>query len=352
VQDPGYSAGLREAVTAGVGFGLEGVEVGLRDQCLSTATLPGKLVVQARLAARNRVPLDTVLRRYCACYTLFGDFIVRAAEEVDAPPLVLSETLRQTATVFDHLIASISEEYNREQGARARTTAERRLDQVRTLLAGEARDAGELNYDLELWHTALLATGPQSRTAVKELAGRLDQRLLMVCLDENLVWAWLGGQSALLSRAVIDAADESWPGGHTLVVGEPCEGVEGWRLSHRQAVAALEIAKLEQIERAAYADVALVSGVLHDDVLVASLSRIFLGPLQVERDEGRTLRRTLRAYFDAERNVSSAAIRLGVSRRTVANRLRRVEEHLDRRLDSCSPELEIALRLGFPNCAS
>jgi DNA-binding PucR family transcriptional regulator len=57
------------------------------------------------------------------------------------------------------------------------------------------------------------------------------------------------------------------------------------------------------------------------------------------------LRQTLRAYFAAERNASSAAAALGVARHTIENRLRKIEERLDRRLSTCLAELEVALRV-------
>ena len=58
-----------------------------------------------------------------------------------------------------------------------------------------------------------------------------------------------------------------------------------------------------------------------------------------------TAKATLRAYFEAARNMSSAAAILGVSRRTVATRLAAVEERLGGPLDAIGAELEIALRL-------
>jgi DNA-binding PucR family transcriptional regulator len=57
------------------------------------------------------------------------------------------------------------------------------------------------------------------------------------------------------------------------------------------------------------------------------------------------LRHTLRAYFAAERNVSSAAAALGVTRQTVTNRLRVIEETLDRPLGVWATEIEAALRM-------
>jgi DNA-binding PucR family transcriptional regulator len=71
-------------------------------------------------------------------------------------------------------------------------------------------------------------------------------------------------------------------------------------------------------------------------------------PLVEDSDRGTVLRETLHAYFATARNTYSTAAALGVSRQTVGNRLRAVEERLGRSLDSCATEVEIALRLEDP----
>jgi DNA-binding PucR family transcriptional regulator len=89
----------------------------------------------------------------------------------------------------------------------------------------------------------------------------------------------------------------------------------------------------------------LLAAVGRDELLAGSLRQLYLAPLEQTRDGGRVARRTLRAYFRAERNVSSTAAALGVDRRTVTNRLRAIEELLGRPLGSAATDLEIALRL-------
>jgi DNA-binding PucR family transcriptional regulator len=84
---------------------------------------------------------------------------------------------------------------------------------------------------------------------------------------------------------------------------------------------------------------------LSDDLLATSLRELFLAPLEQERDGGRVLLETLRIYFSADRKVSSAAAALGVTRRTVANRLRTVETRLGCSLRSVAAEMEAALQL-------
>ena len=87
----------------------------------------------------------------------------------------------------------------------------------------------------------------------------------------------------------------------------------------------------------------MLAAALRDELLGASLRRLHLDPLDHEADGGKRARETLRADLAAERNVSSTAAALGVTRRTVANRLRAIEERLGGRL--AAAELEVALAL-------
>ena len=117
-----------------------------------------------------------------------------------------------------------------------------------------------------------------------------------------------------------------------MTVGEPGEGLSGWRFSHRQAKAALPVAERRGQAVVRYADVALLASILRDDLLATSLRQLYLEPLERARDGGKVARETLRAYFAAERNISSTAAALGVDRRTVTNRIRAIEDLFGRPL--------------------
>ena len=118
--------------------------------------------------------------------------------------------------------------------------------------------------------------------------------------------------------------------GVVFAFGEPAQGLEGWRLTHSQAQAALVVALRrggrEDVRFTRYADVALLAAALKDQALAGALVEIYLSPLDDLDNRGPLLRRTLRAYLEAERNASSAAAALGVARRTVENRLSTIEE--------------------------
>ncbi len=115
-----YLHGLREAVAAAVDLGLKV----LSGSDARPPRLPPVLLVQARLAARNGVALDVVLRRYFSGYTLFTSFFL---EEAQAEPTSgqeeSTERLHRNAGQFDRLVAAVArprggtvEDRNRDEG--------------------------------------------------------------------------------------------------------------------------------------------------------------------------------------------------------------------------------------------
>ncbi len=342
VADPGYLQGLNAALAAAIDYRLAVVEVGERQ----APAVPPVLLAQARLDARDGVPLDTVLRRYFAGNTLFGDFLVEEAERAEVSGAALRRLLGAQATLSDRLLEAVSEEHVREAKNRPTSAAEWRRECVKSLIAGELVDHSQLGYDLDAHHLALMAKGEGAPEAMRVLAGKLDRRLLAVRREEEPVWAcWLGGWSPLEAEQALRALGEISLDRVFVTVGEPGEGLTGWRLSHRQAKAALPIAERREQSVLRYADVALLASILRDDLVATSLRQLYLEPLERARDGGKVARETLRAYFAAERNLSSSAAVLGVDRRTVTNRIRAIEDLFGRPLKDFATELETALQL-------
>jgi len=343
VADPDYLAGLKATVRAALDYGIAGLESGAE----SHPPVPPQLIAQARGAARNGVSLDTVLRRYFGGYSLLSDFVIREAESGGALDAAeLQELLRSLSTLFDAAVATIAREYSEEAAARVSSAGQRRAQKVRRLLAGELLDVSELRYDFDAWHLGGIVTGPGAAAAIRELAGSLDRCLLTVPSGGRSVWVWLGGKKELGAPEAIRAVEAAgWPGHLLLALGEPGHGLDGWRITHRQASAALPVAQCGTEKVVRYLDVALLGSVLRDELLSGALTDAYLAPLAEERDGGAALRETLCAYFAAGRQVSSAAASLGVSRQTVGNRLRAIERRIGRPLDSCAVEIEMALRL-------
>jgi PucR C-terminal helix-turn-helix domain/GGDEF-like domain len=341
--DPAYADGLRATVSAAIDYALDAVELGAE----RSPPPPPPLLAQARLAARNGVPLDTVLRRYFAGHALIADFLVEEAERQG--PLShakLQRLLRSQALVFDRLLAAVSEEHRRESQSHRASTEERRVQRIERLLAGELVDTAGLGYELEgSHHIGAVATGEGAPEALRELAGGIDCRLLIARRNEETVWAWLGGQRATDPAKVKDRAGDLLPPEASLAIGEPGKGLAGWRFTHQQALAALPIALRGAEAVVRYGDVAVLAAVLKEDILATTLIELYLQPLESKRDDG-ALVDTLRAYFSTGRHASSAAAVLGVNRSTVASRLSAIEGRLGRPLASCLAELELALCLA------
>jgi hypothetical protein len=338
--DPEYAEGLRAAVCAALDYFL--TAVGLSEERFPSP--PPALFAQARMAARYGVSLDTVLRRCIGGHALLADFLVEEAGASGLGPGALRRLLRGQAVLIDRLLVALSEEYARESEGNASSAEQRVAERIKRLLAGEPLDTSDLAYDFEANHLGATAKGPGAAEAIRALAAPLDCRLLLVDHEDGTVWAWLGGRRSI-DPLELQYRDVNPPPQVTLALGEPALGLSGWRLTHRQARAALPIALRSPQGLIRYVDVALLASVFQDDVLSTSLRELYLAPLELERDGGEAARETLRAYFATERNVSSTAAVLGVSRRTVANRLRALEERLGRPLAACAAEMEAALRL-------
>lgn len=339
--DPEYAEGLRAAACAAVHHCLAAVELGEE-----RSPSPAPLLAQARLAARNGVSLDTVLRRCFAGHALIADFLVEEAERGGLlGGAELQRMLRVQATVFDRLLSAVSEAHARTSDSRIGSAEQRDAEAIERLLAGELPDTSRLTYDFSAHHLGAIVSGPGAREVVRELAGGFDRRLLTVDRGENTVWVWLGARHPIEPPMLQCRVSTALPPQVSLAIGEPAKALAGWRRTHHQARAALPIALRDPGNLVRYADVALLASVLQDDLLATSLRRIYLAPLEAERDGGRIVRETLRTYLAADCNVSSAATVLGVKRHTVTSRLRTIEQLVGRPLSVCAAEIDTALRL-------
>jgi PucR C-terminal helix-turn-helix domain/GGDEF-like domain len=336
--EPEYLDGLRSAVAAAIDHAISDVE-GVED---GRSPVPDELLAQARRAARMKVGLDTVLRRYVAGQNLLSDFFVQEAEGL-VTTAELKRTLRRLAAVMDPVLIAVAAVYKEEADASVGGSQSRRLELVEGLLAGKPLDSQQLGYDLGSHHLGLVASGAGSDDTLRTLAASLDANLLLLNRTSDIYWAWLGRPNLFDVDDVVRRADKLAGPSQTLVIGESAVGLSGWRLSHRQASAGISVASRLAPQVVRYADVAVLSSLIRDDLLKVSLRRIYLEPLDDGYENGAVLRKTLRTYFSAGRNGASTASALGVSRQTITHRLRKVEERIGRPLTASSLELEVAL---------
>lgn len=341
-EDADYVAGARAAVAEAVDYGFMAIEHG--EEWLSV--IPPAAVAQARRAACNSVSLDRVLLRYNAGHALLEDFVMQEAERghFAEHPMALRQVLRTQGALLDHFTSSIATEYQQEAERAAHSPELRRTERVQRLLAGAPVDTSELRYEFDAEHIGAIAMGEKAPQAVRVLAEELGCELLSVMRSEETVWAWFGSRRRLATADLQHAVLGRAPAGVSIALGAPGSAIEGWRLTHRQAQAAMLVALRKPQRLTLYADVALLAAVLSDRELARSLLDIHLSPLEDQKD-GAVSRQTLRAYFAAGCNAATAAAALGVDRHTVERRLHTIETRLGHPLHSCHAELEVALRL-------
>lgn len=344
IRDAEYLHGLQMASAAALEYMIE---------CLASISgtappVPLVLSTQARLAARCRIPLEDVLRRYFAGYHLLADVISAEAqkEETFVPGHELQRLLQIASVRFDRLIAQLSDDYRIEAERQPTTSQDRLVDRIARMLAGEPLAATDLAYDFDGWHIGCVAAGPNAGTTILQLAKAVDCSTLLVPNSEGLLWAWLGGRKRLDCDWVRSTAVSVWPREARLAIGEAARKKDGWRLSHRQAVRAFPLASQTGAGIVRYADVALLSSAVQDDLLSTSLREMYLARLEETRDGGAVAAETLRAYFECDQVISATAEVLRVHRRTVTNRLRAIEVALGKPITLCRAELATALQLA------
>jgi hypothetical protein len=311
---------------------------------------PSQTVDGARYFAGRRASLDALLRAYRVAHACIWDMIMEEIVRFDLPGAfllpVLKAASRSEFAYCDHMMAVVSREYTAEVGDLTRSQEQRRVELVRRVLDGGSADSGELGYDLDCEHIAVVASGPHGQAAIQSLAEVLRARALVISRSEQSTWAWLG-TSGPLDGEVLGRLAAWAPSDDVAVgIGDPGSGADGFRASHDQALAAHGIGALIGRRVVRYGDVALLAAVANDPHATASLIATYLGPLQAAGDQAPILKDTLEAYLSTNGNATSAAALLGVHERTVGYRLRKAEELIGRPIGSCRAELQVALQLA------
>ncbi|HEX8690503.1 MAG TPA: helix-turn-helix domain-containing protein [Solirubrobacterales bacterium] len=333
-------AGLRAAVASVLEYGLRSIEGGEE----WSEPIPETAIAQARRGARYGVRLDTVLRRYAAGDRMLGEFIMDEADGF--PSRAVRQVIRTLGPDVDRLMAAVASEYMAELERIRRSPAQRLAERVQRMLDGQgAVEAESLDYDLDAWHIGAIVSGADAELAARALAAGLGCQALIVPRGEGIVWAWLGRRRPPQSIDAERLRAIGVPQRASIALGEPRQGLAGWRLTHREAQAAFEVMLRRPQRLTRSSDALLLAAVLRDEGLAKSLFQTYLAPLDRQGSSGTVLRETLRAYFAAGFNAATAAAALEVDRHTVQRRLRKAEETLGRLLHSCHAELEVALKL-------
>jgi hypothetical protein len=308
-----------------------------------SSELPPGIAVPIQYMAREGWPLDRVLRGFTLLATTIGEFVVEHLGEMERPEEAVRYLTNLRGLNDDRMLAAFTAEYERELERLSQAPSRHLTERIKGLLDSGLGDFADLGYRLDHWHIGLIAMGPKAEFECRRLAEMLGCQLLTLPQPDDVVWAWLGAPSpipfAKLEQAAATCGDPL-----AVVAGEPRRGLDGWRLTHREARGATTVGLLAGTRLIRFSDVPLLALCLADEVASRSLLDRYLDPLDRRRD-GDVLRATLRAYIDLECNAASAAAALGVDRHTVQRRLRRIEESIGQSVASRRAELAVALRL-------
>jgi hypothetical protein len=102
----------RHAISAALDYGLAAIELAAGSKL---PPLPPELLTQARLAARNGVGHETLLRRYCSANSLFADVVIEEAARSRLPRSELKPHFLKLTSSIEHLLGAVSEEFVREE---------------------------------------------------------------------------------------------------------------------------------------------------------------------------------------------------------------------------------------------
>jgi hypothetical protein len=313
------------------------------------ASSPAEAIEEARVTARAGVALEPLLHTYRIGHAVVLERLMDLVDEMEISARERRNALRIGSrylfTYVDRIVSLITEEYATERDRLMRSSIQRRVQLVRDVLSGATISAAELGYDPQQEHLGLVAEGPDAEPAVRELASLLDRGALTVAMSQETVWAWLGSPAAFDVAGRRRLAAFVPPQGTFLCLGEPGFGFQGFRESHEQALAAHRVAAQFPRPITRYDDVALEAAMLVDPRTARAFVKRELGPLTNDDSRTEQLRRTLRAYIGAGLNASAAAAVLGINDRTVAYRIRGIEQLLGRNVATRNAELVAALRL-------
>jgi len=339
-----YQSGVLAATAALVEYGLDGIAWGSD----WSASIPQAAAAQVRRAARVGVSLSIVQRRSFVGHRCLGEFVAQEAESIGIASHFRTmhhlHTTRQA--LLEHLMAALEHEYDDECRA-ACSPEQRRIELVQRLLVEDVDQAELKGLDYAVascWHLGVIAIGAEGAETLRRLGASLGRQLLSVAGDDDgTVWAWLGSKTKLSVAEFKCLLSTSGCRNAPFAIGDPGSGLEGWRHTHHEAQLALLVAHHKPQEVTRCADVLPVVGALQNEAMIGMYEKVYILPLNSLHGNGLPARKSLLAYFEHGRNVSSAGKAIGVNRRTVENHLSDVRKVLGDLLDLTA--LEIALRL-------
>ncbi|MBF6473310.1 MULTISPECIES: PucR family transcriptional regulator [Nocardia] len=339
-------------------------------------SLPEEAHAFARSVARRGFELRLLLRVYHVGMEAVLDYMTEVVEQRRTTPelerVVLLRLFERATKWISTSVELLTDTYMEEREQVLRAAINRRAETVRALLDGDDVDVEQasvrLGYRLSQQHLAFVlwtdeptgepagadaeATGLLDRVAARLAASFGSARVLTVPSGASAMWAWAGsddveraaelaapGQLERLAGAQVEAPVR-------VAFGVPAAGIAGFRRSHREAVAARQVAERApaggpRVTGYRTVEIAYLAGA--DEAAMRGLVERELGALAGRDANAARLRATLHAYLRGHRSPEATARALGVHKNTVRYRVQRIEQLLGYPIEERGLPLEIAL---------
>jgi len=327
---------------------------------------PAAAVEYARRLAQRGVPIIALIRAYRVGH---GRFLSRCIDELGARSQDASLTAAVTSRMADvsfRYIDRVSEEvisaYQHERDNWLLTQTAVRAARVRVLLGGQPIDIdateSALGYRLRQRHIGLIAwvtdtpRGSEGLTRLDQLAsaaaGVLGSpgRPLFVPRDETLAWIWLAASGDMVvSGEALAKAFDNGDSSVRIVAGEPGYGLDGFRLTHQQAVRTQDLALAAKpgSRLTTFANVGAVALICADMSAARSWVWGMLADLALDDEPHARLRETLQVFLSTG-SYTTTAERLVLHKNSVQYRIRKAEDALGGPISDRGADLELALR--------
>ncbi|WP_068401251.1 PucR family transcriptional regulator [Kribbia dieselivorans] len=284
--------------------------------------------------------------------------LVQAALSVtggsDALPRLMKAVSGAVDAAVDRLVTAISQERRvvLQQG-RATTRAT-----IEGLVSGELPDeqvtSASLGIDMGGWHVGCVLHAPAGASVTRsevdaavasfaEVSG--GGPLVRHETSSGQVWLWASGDHTI---GVRDSKGLRIDAPLVIGLGEPREGLTGFRRTHIEAVESLRVGLMSssKVPVTRYRDVGLEALLSRDLEQARWYVDSELNGLAADTAEMAELRQTLRVYFAARMRIAPAAEQLFIHRNSLRDRLRRIEDILGYQLADRSADCQAALRLS------
>jgi hypothetical protein len=314
--------------------------------------------------------LSLMQRAYRTAQGVFAGIILERLREATDDAERLAEAMAffnaWTFAYVEAIERQLTDVYTREREQWVHGATAVRAAEVRALLGGTgAVDATavslRLGYELDRFHVGFVVWSEETgerpgdagdlfaemeRTAAA-VAESLGAEAPLTVIEGRHLACWAG----LRSEPELSSVRLPRAGAHGLSVatGTPAPGVEGFVLSHREALLARRVAQLRGDDEgtvATYPDLALEAMLAEDPEVARRFATRELGRLAARDEATARLASTVAIFLEEGSSFLRAGRRLGIHANTVAYRVGRAETLLGRPVTERQLELRVALRLA------